>query len=131
MVFWEKQLFHTEGEMIFALDLGAGGEKKEVKRKRRKNKRRHINGDHSKIIMLAVLRTTKPLRKLAGDHEADGTSSRFFFLHLFGFQFLFPPPFLSTYPLIFSPLSSIFFSLTPAGLPLLVHGELGVWACVT
>jgi len=84
MVFWEKQLFHTEGEMIFALDLGAGGEKKEVKRKRRKNKRRHINGDHSKIIMLAVLRTTKPLRKLAGDHEADGTSSRFFFLHLFG-----------------------------------------------
>lgn len=49
--------------MIFALDLelmGEVGEKKEVKGKRQKNERRYIDGDDGKLIMLAVLRTTKP-----------------------------------------------------------------------
>lgn len=40
--------------------MGDTQEKKEVKGKRQKNERRYVDGDDGKLIMPAVLRTTKP-----------------------------------------------------------------------
>lgn len=103
--------------MIFALHLEllrVGGEEKGGKRKSGKNKRRHMDGEHGKIMTLTILRTIKLLGKLAIDHEAeeknllDSSVSAFWVFNVY-FPLLFPPLFLSIYPLIFSPLPSIFF----------------------
>lgn len=106
---------------------GKGEETEEWKEVRRWRRRQTHNASSTQ--------DNKAFGKLATDHEADEIlldSSLFAFL-VFNFYFpcLFSPSisfhlssnvFLSTQHLL---------SLTPAGLPLLVHGELGVWACLT
>lgn len=97
-------------------------------------------GNHGKIIMVAALRTTKPLGKLAIDHERwgpldqmilplDSSLSAFLVLNFY-FPFYSPLLFLSIYPLIFSLLPSIFFFwllLCSSPFP----WRTGAWACLT